>query len=172
MQVEFVEFGFEDKGKYKMGNVTYRKDGKLGEKKIMSFGDAAEVFKYFEKGGAKKGDVLEVKTVKNDKGFWDWVGVGTGGATAQPAASTGGGNANPGRSNFETPDERAARQVLIVRQSSLANAIEYLKFNPKKVPSVQEVVDVARFFEDYVYGKTTKPTDNGTLAEMEDDIPL
>ena len=67
MQIEVVSVSVEDKGKYQMATVAYRKDGKLGEKKLMSFGGGVEAYKVLSK--AQAGQVFEVKAVKNDKGF-------------------------------------------------------------------------------------------------------
>lgn len=166
MQIEVLSVSVEDKGKYKMMEVAYKGgDGKVTSKKVVSFGAAAEIFKTLS--SAKNGDSFEIKSEKNDKGYWDWVGIGpAGSASAAPAASRG--NATP-KSTYETAEERALRQVLIVRQSSLSNSIEFLKLNSKKVPTVQEVVEVARYFEEYVFGKKDSPVDLPT-DELESDI--
>jgi hypothetical protein len=164
MQIEVLSVSVEDKGKYKMMEVAYKSDGKVTSKKVMSFGNAADVFKRLT--SAKPGDSFDIKSQKNDKGYWDWVGIsdGTGSMTAAKPA----GNATP-KSTYETAEERANRQVLIVRQSSLSNAVEYLALNTKKVPSVQEVVEVAKFFESYVFGKQDTPEDP-SMESLESDV--
>lgn len=61
-----------------------------------------------------------------------------------PAAKSGG--------TWETADERARKQVLIVRQSSISSAVEYAA--TKKVPpTVEEVIEFARAFEAYVFSE-------------------
>jgi hypothetical protein len=56
-------------------------------------------------------------------------------------------------SNYETPAERAKRQVYIVRQSSINAAIAlYVAQNPKGAAvSVEEILKVAGTFEAYVF---------------------
>lgn len=167
MQIEVLSTSVEDKGKYKQLEVAYKGgDGKVSSKKIMSFA-APDVFKILS--SSKQGDAFDVTTVKNDKGYWDWTTLtpGSGGGGVVKAA----GSPAP-RSTYETPEERANRQVLIVRQSSVSNAIEFYKLNAKKQPSVGDIVEVAQFFENYVFGKNTSPKSDGGLSEMDDDIPL
>lgn len=54
------------------------------------------------------------------------------------------------KSNYETAEERAARQRLIVRQSSLSNALQYFEITKAK-PSVQEVTDLAEEFTKFIF---------------------
>jgi len=71
----------------------------------------------------------------------------------------------------ETPEERAKKQVYIVRQSSLSNAISMLASNSvvlKKGFTTQDAIETARQFEAYVFGND--PIKG--LMEMEDDVPL
>lgn len=163
MNVEVLSVSVEDKGKYKMAEVAYKgSDGKVTSKKLMSF-NYPDVFKAFI--DAKQGNTFSVEMQKNEKGYWDWVSASAGAATSKSAPSVS-GNPSP-KSTYETAEERANRQVLIVRQSSLSNAIEFLGLNTKKVPAVQEVVEVAKFFEDYVFGKTSSPD---PMEDLESDI--
>lgn len=169
MQIEVLSVSVEDKGKYKMMEVAYKaSDGKVTSKRVMSFGAAAEVFKRLT--SAKQGDSFEIKSEKNEKGYWDWVGIGDPGTASAAPAARSGGTSNPSpKSTYETSEERANRQVLIVRQSSLSNAVDYLALNTKKVPSVQEVVEVAKFFESYVFGKQDEPSDM-SMESLESDV--
>lgn len=58
----------------------------------------------------------------------------------------------PARSNYETSEERAQRQLMIVRQSSISNAIALLSpTGSKAVPQVEDVLKVAQRFVDFVY---------------------
>lgn len=168
MQIEVLSTSVEDKGKYKQLEVAYKDaGGKVSSKKIMSFA-APEVFKIIS--SAKQGDVFSIESVKNDKGYWDWKSAASG---AAPAAKQASGTPAP-RSTYETPEERAARQVLIVRQSSVSSAIEFYGLNSKKAPTPQEIVEVAKFFENYVFGKNESPKKDAVqeLSEMDDDIPV
>ena len=74
------------------------------------------------------------------------------------------------RSTYETPEERAKKQVYIVRQSSIANAIQfYALVNVEDVTnSVENILATAKQFEHYVF--STDPVQE--LIDMEDDIPL
>lgn len=166
MNVEVLSVSVEDKGKYKMAEVAYKGgDGKVTSKKLMSF-NHPEVFKVFV--DAKQGSVFTVESEKNDKGYWDWISAVSGVQAASKASPTSTGNVSP-KSTYETAEERANRQVLIVRQSSLSNAIEFLGLNQKKIPTPQEVVEVATFFESYVFGKTSSPSAD-VMEDLESDV--
>ena len=153
-------------------------DNKAESKKIMPFG-AKEVFATLK--NAQPGDVFTVLREKDDAGYWQWVGISEGdapiqqettnkGQTTAPAKTT----AQPAKSTFETPEERAKKQVYIIRQSSLSTAVDLLKTD-KKVPAVDEVIQVAKLFEDYVFGRNldADPVQGNKLPELpaDDDIP-
>lgn len=149
------------KGSYQVIELAYKNKSfqdKLEGKKVMSFTNK-DVFKALQE--AKFGDTFTVSRVKNEKGFWDWTAVNAGGggnhqAVGVPAAAptnrgaTPVGNSSP-KSTYETPEERAARQVLIVRQSSISSAVEFACAN--KVKDEKEVIRLAKAFEAYVFGK-------------------
>ena len=93
-------------------------------------------------------------------------------ATAPQAAPKG---ATPApRNTYETPEERSIKQRYIVRQSSITNAINLFELDKKRVPTVQDIIAVARQFEDYVFGKVTTdaPDEYKDLATLEDDVPV
>ena len=104
----------------------------------------------------QKGQTIEVDVTKNDKGYNEWARVqvveNDAPEKAAPTASP------PGRvigSNYETPEERKQRQLLIVRQSSIANALEYMKDTRKEGDyGVMDVLSIAQEFVDFVYGNT------------------
>lgn len=148
MQIRVINVNTENKGKYTQATVNYEAEGKTDAKKLMSF-----VFKdvYKALAEAQPGDLFNIERVKNDKGYWDW----TEATPAGKAAAGSGVVTKAVRSNFETPEERAARQVYIVRQSSIASAIALLK-GPKADPSVDEVIDTARKLEAYVFENNTQ----------------
>ena len=141
MNLEIRVKGIEDesKGKYNQLTIDYVDvgSGKEHTYKLMSFvnKDAYLLLK-----SAKIGDTFFVVTNKNDKGYWQWDQVSR--EAMQPKANT-----SP-RSTYETPEERAQKQIYIVRQSSLTNAIALLGSKAK----VEQVVSVARQFEQYVFG--------------------
>lgn len=153
------------KGSYQVADVAFKNltyGGKVEGKKIMSFGAGKSSFETLAT--AQPGDVFDVTVVKNDKGYNDWTGMskGTAGAaTAQPAKTTGQASA-PVRSTYETPEERAKKQVYIIRQSSISSAIAALSAGAKTPVKVAEAIDYAKSFEAYVLG---------TGATGFDDVP-
>jgi hypothetical protein len=154
---------------YQEIEVTYKtENGQVSNKKLMSFSNPS-VFNHIK--GLAKGDAVNVTTVKNAKGFWDWTGIGNEGdapvATQnKPTAAQAGGRVTG--SNYETKEERAARQVYIIRQSSLSTAVELLG----QGKSVDEVIATAKQFEAYVFAKDLNPTKEVNFDDMEDDIPV
>lgn len=157
MQIEVLSVAVEDKGKYKVAEVAYKgQDGKVTSKKVMSFGASADVFKQIK--DAHQGAKYDVTTIKNAQGYWDWTALGPGGATGVTTSSPAPG-ASP-RSTYETPEERATRQLLIVKQSSVNQAIELIKLNnPKGGVTIENVLGVASRFEDHVFGRSNSITD-------------
>ena len=176
IQIQFIDVSVEDKGKYKMAEVTFKDlaKGQTSSKKLMSFNNPA-VYKTLV--DAKKGEVYSVEMQKNDKGYWDWTAVALANSVnsasgGSPEPTTGGKAFTSPKSTYETPEERAKKQVYIVRQSSISAAIDTLKTD-KKNPTKEEVVSVAKFYEDYVFGNeiVTALADLPTM-EDEEDIPL
>jgi hypothetical protein len=137
----------------------------------MSFSNPS-VFNHIKNLG--KGDAVNVTTTKDDQGYWQWTAIG-GDAPAQestnkPAAA--GVNRTTG-SNYETKEERAARQVYIVRQSSISAAIGALTIGAKSVPTSDSILALAKEFEAYVFSKDEPKTAANIpdLTDLEDDIP-
>jgi len=160
------------KGSYQTADVAYKNNsfqGKVEGKKVMSFGATKDSFSTLAL--AQPGESYEVTIVKNDKGYNDWVSMAKAEAGANsPAVSAPAGGKAPAatpRSTYETPEERAQRQVLIVRQSSLSAAVNLLLAGAKTPPSVENVLAIAKQFEDYVFGKQAP----GPISEMENDFP-
>lgn len=177
----------ESRGTYQFVEVVYKDDqGRVNNRKVMSFGKTAQTFKDIQ--GYSSGDQVEVQTVretgKDGQPYNNWVAVGPvgslGTAPAQeasaprpaandaPAARSGG--------NYETSEERAKKQVYIVRQSSISAAIGLLSNGAKVPPNIDAVLNAAKQFENYVFGlEEAKPTVKEERAEFddfEDDIPL
>ena len=149
INIEVVRVEIESKGKYQAASVIYKgQDGKVDNKKLVSFANK-EVFKTFSQ--AQPGDMFEVGLEKDTNGYWQWtsasaVGKNVGGASSGPTSV---GRASP-KSTYETPEERAVKQVYIVRQSSISNAVALLK-DAKRQVSADEVIATAREFEKYVF---------------------
>ena len=65
------------------------------------------------------------------------------------------------KSNYETPAERAARQVMIVRQSSITAALKLAELNIQTgggfAPTEDQVIESAKMFEAFVLGTSNEP---------------
>jgi hypothetical protein len=143
MLIKIVEVGSPElkqgpKAKYSVFELSYESEGQLRKRKIMSF--AKEVYATLK--GSNPGEHYDIVTKKNGE-YWDWVGATKqeGAGATHAAASTGGGSY--GR---ESAEERAQRQVMIVRQSSLGHAVEAL--GPGQTSDVY--IEMAKYFEAYV----------------------
>lgn len=137
--------------------VSYKNDkGMAQAKKLVSFTNP-DLFKVAK--SWIKDQIINVKTVKNEKtGYWDWVGLeGEQSVAETKQAST---STRVTGSNYETKEERAARQVYIVRQSSLSAAVTLLGQGAK----VNDVIETAKQFEDYVFSSEV-------VEQLSDDIP-
>lgn len=71
-------------------------------------------------------------------------------------------------STYETADERARRQVFIIRQSSIANAVAYCGHFMKDgedIPAPQVIIQIAKEFESYILSG-----DSGSIEDLPSDI--
>ena len=59
--------------------------------------------------GWVKGDVFNVTTIKNEKGYWEWTGIEGDNTVAEAKQATPSATRVTG-SNYETKEERQARQ--------------------------------------------------------------
>lgn len=144
------------KGSYQKLELAFKgEDGKVLGKNIMSFGAAAVTFKVLAK--AQGGEVYDITSVKNEaSGYWDWTNAAKGEAGSALVASSASPPAvGTTKSTYETSEERARKQVYIVRQSSLSAAINYIG-DTKKV-STNDVIAVAKQFEAYVFSTGVSP---------------
>lgn len=159
-QIEILKVGVENKGKYRVAVIDHKTaDGKVDSKKVMSFVNK-DVFTTLS--AAQTGDQFDVTSEKDKNGYWQWIAVVPAGkANGASLAKTAGSNV---RSSYETPEERAARQIYIVRQSSISSAVEFLK--DKKVTSTEDIIELAKDFEQYVFGYSFDE-EKETSAEVE-----
>jgi len=166
------------KGSYTQLEVTYKNltyQGKVESKKVMSFGAGASAFNTLK--DAQAGSQWEVTVVKNAQGYNDWTAVVAATGVAAPAAAPAGlstGKAQLGpKSTYETPEERAQRQILIVRQSSVSAAVSTLSVGAKAVKPA-DVIAVAKEYEAYVFGiaDAGSSVGNNAFADLPDfDVP-
>jgi hypothetical protein len=161
MQVQIVNVDVEvgkpgPKG-WSKAVVDYMVNGQNRKQNIMSFTNP-QVYKDVTS-GKFTGEAVEVSITKNAKGYDEWAAiskVGEGASTTSTPASTNTATGAVGAtrvtgSNYETPVERARRQVLIVRQSSLTAALKYLEMQERPVPDTSEVLKIAQEFTDWVF---------------------
>lgn len=147
---------------YEALDIAYKNDtfqGKVEGKNLMPFGANAGGFKVLA--NAATGQTYEITVVKNDKGYNDWTnatlleGGGTQGASPAQAPQRSINAAAPSPSaarvnTFETPAERAKKQVYIIRQSSLSAAIGTLSPGAKSALKPADVIAAAKEYEAYV----------------------
>jgi ABC-type phosphate transport system substrate-binding protein len=146
LQINVINVSIEDKGKYQMAEVVYKDDRlETKTKKLMSFTNPST---YATLKNAKNGEAYEITQIKNDKGFWDWTSATKADAAA---AATGAKSFTPTKSSYETTEERARRQVLIVKQSSLSAAIAHLNARADKDEyDISDVKAIAQELADWV----------------------
>jgi hypothetical protein len=164
-----VEKVVKGKNSYSKAAVTYLFEGQARTQNVMSFTNPA-VFKAVQDNVGKE---VEVVVTKNDAGYNQWASVGEVGSAsaappnaAAPTTSTGTATRVTG-SNYETKEERAARQVYIVKQSSISAAIALSEANKAKA-TPEEIIEVAGKFVDYVFAKEAE----ASLETLENDIPF
>lgn len=165
-----------------MADVAYKNNsfqGKVEGKKVMSFGATEASFKVLAQ--AQPGETYEVSIVKNDKGYNDWVSMQKAGAegagnngngqgsqqTHAASSARANGAVSPARSTYETPEERAKKQVYIIRQSSFTSAVSMLGVGAKAPLNKEGVFALAKEIEAYVLGNATN---NGGATGF-DDLP-
>lgn len=146
MKIRVVKSEVNDKGKYKLLKVTYRnlETSKVMSANLPSF-KSPVVFKTFSEAAADS--VWDVKIEKNGD-FYEWVEAVAAEAPVvveqkaeAPAAPVRKGYTT--ERDFETKAERAARQILIVRQSSMSAALN-------KVENIKSAFKLAEEIEAWV----------------------
>lgn len=156
------------RGGYNTLEVAYKNlsfNGKVEGKKLVDFTNPTV---FAEAKALQPGQKVFVNQQKGDDDkYWNWSSISVGSDTPEAETSEGGaGNSGgvsapvPAESNpragskggrvigstYETPEERARRQVYIVRQSSFTAAQEFLA----KPAELKEVFEVAEKIEEWV----------------------
>ena len=159
--------------KYQMAEVVYKQEynGKqdVKTKKVMSFANPA-VFATVK--DAKSGEQYELTQVKEGE-YWQWTSLvkidGNVQAAAPAAASsTSRTSASYSGRDFETKEERADRQRLIVRQSAVNYAINILTPGSKSALDTKAVLSLA---DEIVAWVTQAPSLIEMQNDLEDSIP-
>ncbi len=161
--VNSVETSFTKtaKGGYSTANIAYVNErGENKSWKLISFANP-KVYDILK--AAQAGETYEIVTRKNDKDFTEWASAEKLAANAASPAPTGAVKA-PAVSQYETRDERNARQRLIVRQSCLSNAVSILSTGSKSPPETAAVKALADELVAFVF-------EAPDLFEQADDIP-
>ncbi len=160
---------------YKFYEVAFRNntfEGKLDEVKINQY---SKVFK--DVAEMQSGETYDVVKEKDESGYYQWlvvkrqapgtVNAALGTMVAKPGMEAKAAGFTSPKSTYETPEERAKKQVYIVKQSSISNAIELLSVGAKVPPSAESVLELAQKFTDFVF--TEKKTD---LFDLPNDIEV
>lgn len=159
-----IETVTKGRNSYQVATVVHTTPrGETKEKKVMSFSNPA-VFAVVSK--AQSGEVYDVGYTPGDQ-YYNWATIKIMDASGEaPAASTGGKAAPAGgkvsASTYETAEERKIKQMYIIKQSSITNAIARAGQYPD--PNAVDILSLAQQFVDFVYGN------NETLDSMDSDI--
>ncbi len=162
MQIELTSIGqvYVDKKLEKL-ELHYLRDGKPSKRLLVNVADSKDVFQKVR--GAKVGDKFDIE-LRKDGEFYNWIGANQILSDyPEAAAAPAKGVPAVAKSTYETSEERAARQVFIVRQSSIANAIAF-HASTEVQPRLEDIIKTAKEFEVYVFGKAL-------AEEIKDDIP-
>lgn len=159
MQIEILDVSkpYKD-GKYFKMDVKYNRDGKDSSRKLVAVGDTKKVFEVIK--DAEKGEVWDI-TVKQDGEYWNWVDA----TKAEKAVAASGGRVS--KSTYETPEERAKKQLSITRQFAINASIAMGCGKPQ---SVADVLKTAQTFVDWVY-QLDEPEQAQQEESVEEEFP-
>lgn len=128
---------------YKTLSILYEKDGKEETKKLVDFNNKEA---FAAAAALSPGQVARI-TIEKQGDYWQWTAVEVLGATEAASKAAPAGRTS---STYETAEERAKKQVYIVRQSSISNALTYYTMVGGKVKP-DAVLALAAEFEEYVF---------------------
>jgi hypothetical protein len=157
---------------YQLVEVSYKNlnSGKVESNKVNQYSDL-----YSKAAGMQTGEQYEITKEKIGE-FWNWTAIvqlapGTAVSAAPTPGQTANASASPVRSggNWETPEERAKKQVYIIKQSSLAQAVATLSVGAKAVKK-EEVVDLAQYYTDFVFAEKATSLFDMPSDDL-DDVP-
>lgn len=135
---------------YKSFEFVYEADDRVGKKMLFPTDKVGKVLK-----DAKDGQEFDIKLEKNGE-YWDWVGINTAeDVEKEPSKSNGQSTkaATPYKSTYETPEERARKQIYITRAVALGQAVALIDANPSSSGSPEEAIRIAKVFETYLFGQ-------------------
>mgnify|MGYP003423198352 FL=1 len=97
------------------------------------------------------GDNFTVEMEKKDD-FWTWISIKKGIEQEEKQKTNTQQSTTTKSTSWETAEERAARQKLIVRQSSLTNAVAFLAIQPGTMSITEvDVIETATTFYNWVF---------------------
>ena len=168
MNIQVISVEAVKKGKFDCVNVNFKnlENGKTSMKPVMSFHGAFDVMK-----NAKEGQEYNVKAEKDKNDYWVWGAASEGVVGTLKAYGSRPVSQPAPKSTFETPEERARKQVYIVRQSSLATAVELFSVQGNTEANAQEVIEVADQFAKYVLDVSPDRLMVG-IIDMKNDVPV
>lgn len=111
------------------------------------------------------GDNFTVEMEKKDD-FWTWISIKKGIEQEEKQKSTSQQSTTSKSTSWETAEERAARQKLIVRQSSLTNALAFLALQGR-TPDEEDVKETATTFYNWVF---EQGVDENTADDFNDGV--
>jgi len=142
------------KAKWQEVTLTYVSGGKTSTKKFLSFDPIFNKVKELEEG--EQWDVV----MEKEGDYWKWKSMEKM-AAGSPQAPSEGAKQMSRPSTYETTEERAKKQLYIIRQSSIGYALEYSK-SVLALKSKEEVIEMAQYFMAFVVSEN--------ISEMKDDI--
>lgn len=152
-------------GKWTKLNLEYVRDGTVASRKLVDIGETKPVFAILK--GASPGESYEITVIKDPASdFYNWVSATKTEATSVPVAKTS-VSAGAVKSTYETAEERATKQLSIVRQVALKLAVE-LGIAEGDHGVASAVLKAAKF-EDYIVNGYAKGTAAAPKADSNGD---
>lgn len=155
---------------YEQAEVAYKDEkGEIRGKKILSFANK-DVWKRVLT--FKPGEKYAIKSVKNDKGFWEWTEVNEPGEkpAMQPQQYNKGAAPAAKATDFRSSEE-------IIRTTALEVASEVCIANKgaKDTVSVAQVIEMAKLFVTFIRKGEFDPfpavsTEAGTFDDLDEDV--
>jgi predicted ribonuclease toxin of YeeF-YezG toxin-antitoxin module len=162
LEIEIVTVGKPYKeGRYGKLDVEYIRDGNNQKRKLAAVGETKDVVDVLAK--ATPGEHYEIEVVKNGD-FYNWNGA----KKVEKVAPEKKTSYQAQKNTYETPDERARRQLYIVKQSSIANALEYFSVRGQTDFDKEDVLELAQEFVEFVF---SDPIQEANFENSKDDIP-
>jgi uncharacterized ParB-like nuclease family protein len=155
-------------GKWGKLDIEYTRDGKSSKKTLVAIGETKAVMSAFREDNAVGAQwEIDLKTTDKDgQTYYNWVGAKKVEGGAQEAKKV-----YQAKSTYETPEERARRNVSICRQNALTNAVNHLSAKDGKT-TVAEILKVAREFAAFTSGALAEEPVEEVPDELTDDIPF